>query len=100
MDSIDRYGNRRQRVERLISAWNRTSGGMAEPADEPNDPLVKAAAEPRRRGRTPLTDEEVDAMRTARADGVSVTALAKQVGVHRATVWAKTHLVGTGDGEA
>ncbi len=29
-------------------------------------------------------------MRTARADGLSVHALAKQFGVHRGTVWAKT----------
>lgn len=39
-------------------------------------------------------------MRTARADGVSVATLAKQFRVHRATVWAKTRLVGTGDGNA
>lgn len=57
---------------------------------EPYDPLIEAAAEPRRRARTPLTDEEVDAIRTARANGVSVTALAKQLGVHRGTIWAKT----------
>ena len=30
-------------------------------------------------------------MRTARAQGVSVNALAKQFGVHRGTVWVKTH---------
>ena len=29
-------------------------------------------------------------MRTARAQGVSITVLAKQFGVHRGTVWAKT----------
>ncbi len=29
-------------------------------------------------------------MRTARANGVSVTALAERFGVHRGTVWAKT----------
>ena len=34
------------------------------------------------------------AMRTARANGVSVTALAKRFAVHRGTIWAKTrHLV-------
>ncbi|GAA3870575.1 hypothetical protein [Tessaracoccus defluvii] len=90
MDSVDHYGNRRQRVERLISAWNHGSDDVAEPAGEPGDPLVEAAAEPRRRTRTRLTDEEVDAMRTARANGLSVNALAKQFGVHRGTVWAKT----------
>lgn len=63
---------------------------MAEPADEPDDPLIEVAAEPKRRARTRLSDEEVDAMRTARANGVSVTALANQFGVHRGTVWTKT----------
>lgn len=29
-------------------------------------------------------------MRTARVQGVSVMALARQFGVHRGTVWAKT----------
>ena len=38
------------------------------------------------------SDEEVDAMRTARAQGVSVNALMRRFGVHRGTVWAKTRL--------
>src|SRR5690606_20628512 len=88
--AMERYGNRRQRVERLVSAWNQGSDGVAEPAVGPEDPLIEAATEPRRRTRTPLTDAEVDAMRTARADGASVTALAKQFGVHRGTIWART----------
>ncbi|SBN43661.1 helix-turn-helix domain-containing protein [Microbacterium soli] len=29
-------------------------------------------------------------MRTARAQGISVKAVARQFGVHRGTVWAKT----------
>ena len=92
VDSIDHYGNRRQRVEQLASAWNQESGGAVAPASKPDDPLVDVAAEPRRRPRTRLTDEEVDAMRTARAQGVSVNALARRFGVHRGTVWAKTQL--------
>ena len=84
------YGNWRQRVERLVSAWSQGYDGVAEPDGEPGDPLVAASAEPKRRTRTRLTEEEVDAMRTARADGISVTALAKQFGVHRGTVWTKT----------
>ena len=88
--SIDHYGNRRQQVERLGSAWSRGSGVAVEPVAEPNDPLLAASAEPRRRARTRLTEEEADAMRTARTRGVSVTALAKQFGVHRGTAWAKT----------
>ena len=32
----------------------------------------------------------MDAIRTAREHGVSVKAIAKQYGIHRGTVWAKT----------
>ena len=63
---------------------------MDEPDGEPDDPLIDATAEPRRRPRTRLSDEEVDAMRTGRAQGVGVNALARRFGVHRGTVWAKT----------
>ena len=90
VDSIDHYGNRRQRVESLVSVWNQGAGVTVEPLSQPDDPLIAASAEPRRRARTRLTDEEVDAIRTARANGVSVTALAKQFDVHRGTVWAVT----------
>lgn len=90
VDPIDHHGNRRQRVERLTSAWNQRSDGGAEPAGEPDDPLIGASAEPKKRPRTRLSDSEVDAMRTARGQGVSVTALARCFGVHRGTVWAKT----------
>ena len=87
--AMEHYGNRRPRVERLVSAWNQGVRGDAEPDGEADDPLIGASAEPTKRPRTRLTGEEVDAMRTARADGVSVNALARQFGVHRGTVWAK-----------
>jgi len=90
VDAMGHYGNRRPRVERLVSAWNQGSGGVAAPVGKPDDPFIGASAEPRRRTRTPLTEAEVDAMRTARAQGVSVIVLARQFGVHRGTVWAKT----------
>lgn len=86
MDAMDHYGNRRQRVERLLSACNQVSDDRS----EPDDPLIGAVAEPRRRPRTRLSDEEVNAMRTARASGVGVPALARQCGVHRSMVWART----------
>ncbi len=92
VEAMERCGNRRPRVERLVSAWNQGTCGDAELAGEPDDPLIGASAEPKKRPRTRLTDEEVDAMRTARAQGVSVTTLACQFGVHRGTVWAKTRL--------
>lgn len=91
MDGVEQYGNRRRWVERLVSAWDH--GFAAEPvvAVKADDPLIGLSPEPTRRTRTPLTAKEVDAMRTARDEGVSVTALAKLFGVHRATVWAKCH---------
>ena len=93
MDAMERCGNRRPRVERLVSAWNQGIRGDAEPECEADDPLIGASVEPTKRPRTRLTDEEVDAMRTARAHGVSVTALARRYGVHRGTVWAKARSV-------
>jgi len=97
---MERCGNRRPEVQKLVSAWNQGIRDEADDAGEADDPLIGASAEPSKRPRTRLTDKEVDAMRTARADGVSVATLAKQFRVHRATVWAKTRLVGTGDGNA
>lgn len=94
MEAMERFGNRRLRVERLVSEWNQGICDNPDPAGEPDDPLIGASAEPKKRPRTRLTDTEVDAMRTARANGVSVTALAKRFAVHRGTIWAKRcHLV-------
>lgn len=86
---MERCGNRRQRVERLVSAWDQGIYHDPDLAGEPDDPLIGASAEPKKRPRTRLTDEEVDAMRTARVNGVGVSALALQYGVHRGTVSAK-----------
>lgn len=97
---MERCGNRRLRVEKLISEWNQGTRGNAESEVEASDPLIGTSVEPTKRPRTRLTDEEVDAMRTARAQGMSMTALARQFRVHRGTVWAKTRSVGTGDGKA
>ena len=90
MGAMEHCGNRRPRVERLVSAWNQGIGGDVEPEGEAADPMIGASAEPKKRPRTRLTDEEVDAMRTARAQGVGVDTLARQFGIHRGTVWAKT----------
>ena len=90
VEAMERCGNRRPRVERLASAWSQGIREDAESEGEADDPLIEASTEPKKRPRTRLTDEEVDAMRTARALGVSVVALARRFGVHRGTVWAKT----------
>ncbi|WP_447947176.1 helix-turn-helix domain-containing protein [Microbacterium lacticum] len=77
-------------MERLVSAWNQGIRADVESEDGADDPLIGASAVPSGRPRTRLTDEEVDAMRTARDNGLSVKAIARQFSVHRATVWAKT----------
>lgn len=90
MEAIGRCGNRQPRVQKLVSAWNQGVRGDGNPKAEADDALIRASAEPSKRPRTRLTDSEVDAMRTARERGVSVKAIAKQYGIHRGTVWAKT----------
>ena len=87
---MERCGNRRPRVQKLVSAWNQGSQRDDDAVDEADDALIGASAEPMKRPRTRLTESEVDAMRTARAHGDSVNALAKRFGIHRGTVWAKT----------
>ncbi|MBF9335016.1 hypothetical protein G3N30_01805 [Microbacterium lacticum] len=90
MEAMERCGNRRPRVEKLVSAWNQGVHDHADAEGETDDALIGVSAEPSKRPRTRLTDSEVDAMRTARERGVSVKAIAKQFGIHRGTVWAKT----------
>jgi len=91
VDLSERCGNRRRVVERLITVWNRGVGEVRAPVEPVARVESEVVTEPRRRSRTPLTDEEVDAMRTARANGMSVSTIARQFGVHRGTVWEKTH---------
>lgn len=90
VEAMERCGNRRPRVQKLVSAWNQGSQRDDDAVDEADDALIGASAEPMKRPRTRLTESEVDAMRTARAHGDSVNALAKRFGIHRGTVWAKT----------
>lgn len=87
---MERCGNRRPRVEMLVFAWNQGVSHDPGVVGEQDDPLIGASVEPKKRPRTRLTESEVDAIRTARERGVSANALARQFGVHRATVWAKT----------
>ena len=90
VEAMERCGNRRPRVQRLVSAWNQDVREDAQSEGEADDPLIGVSAEPTKRPRTRLTDEEADAMRTAREQGVSVIELVRRFRVHRATVWAKT----------
>ena len=79
-----------QRFERLGSAWEQAKLGFedAPHGDTEGEPGV--VANPRRRARTPLTESQVDAIRTARANGESVVSISRQFGVHRMTVWTHT----------
>ncbi|MFN8119342.1 MAG: hypothetical protein U0R67_07205 [Micropruina glycogenica] len=83
-----------QRFERLSSAWNQAKLGSG---DEPQDAVEdepSVVTNPRRRARTPLTDSQVDDIRTARANGESVISICRRFDVHRMTVWTHTkHLL-------
>ena len=63
------YGNRRPRIERLVSAWNQGVREDAAPVGEPDDSLIGASAEPNKRPRTRLTDKEVDAIEQPAREG-------------------------------
>lgn len=90
MGLMEHCGNKQRRIEKLVSVWNQGLLVDVEPVTGQGDPLIRDSTEATRRSRTPLSEAEVDAMRTARANGLSVTTLAKQFGIHRGTVWAKT----------
>jgi cell division protein FtsX len=85
-----RYSNRRRAVERLVSAWGQGVSAVEDGDEGPDNPLIVATVVANKRNRTPLSTEEVDAIRTARATGASVTALAGQYRVTRQTIWVKT----------
>lgn len=90
VDLGGRCGNKRRVVERLVSAWNHGVGEVRAPVEPVARVQSEVVTEPRRRPRTPLTEEEVDAIRTAHEVGISVATIASQYGIHRATVWTKT----------
>lgn len=79
-----------RRFERLGSAWEQAKLDVG---DEPQG-VIEAepgvVTTPRRRTRTPLTDSQVDSIRTARANGESVVSISRRFGVHRMTVWTHT----------
>jgi len=51
---MERCGNRRPRVERLVSAWNQGIREDAESENGADDPFIGASAEPSKRPRTRL----------------------------------------------
>lgn len=78
MDAGGLKPNTWQRFERLGTAWEQTKLGLG---DEPQGAVEAepgVVAHPRRRARTPLTDSQVDSIRTARANGESVISICRR----------------------
>ena len=91
--SVDAGGlkpNTWQRLERLSSAWNQAKLVLGDQPDGAADDEPGVVVNPRRRARTPLTESQVDAIRTARANGESVVSICQRFNVHRMTVWTHT----------
>lgn len=79
-----------KRLERLSSAWEQAKRGVGREGPRTAEPESGVVLNPARRSRTQLTETEVDAIRTARANGESVTSICSRLGIHRVTVWEKT----------
>jgi DNA invertase Pin-like site-specific DNA recombinase len=82
--------NTRQRFERLSSAWNQAKLRIVDEPDGATDDEPGVVANPRIRARTPRTERQVDAVRTARANGEGVVSICRRFDVHRMTVWTHT----------
>ncbi len=79
-----------QRFERLSSAWNHAKLRIVHEPHAATDDQQGVVANPRRRARTPLTERQVEAIRTVRANGESVVSICQRFDVHRMTVWTHT----------
>lgn len=79
-----------QRFERLGSAWEQAKLGIGDELEGAVEDEPDVVANPRRRARTPLSERQVDAIRTARANGDSVLSICQRFDVHRMTVWTHT----------
>lgn len=90
MDEGGLKPNTWQRFERLGTAWEQAKLGLGEEPSGAAEDKSGVVANPRRRARTPLTVSQVDAIRTARANGESVMSISQRFSVHRMTVWTHT----------
>ncbi|MEA5154449.1 hypothetical protein [Raineyella sp.] len=90
VDAAGLKPNTWQRFERLRSAWNQAKLGVGDTPLVPSECELGVVRTPRRRARTPLTARELDAIRTARANGESVVSISRRFGIHRMTVWTYT----------
>lgn len=78
-----------RRIQRVAATWEKAKESAVGLPLRSSMPEFVAITEPSRRARTPLTPSEVDSIRTLRTAGVSVNQLAKEFGVHRATIWER-----------
>lgn len=76
-----------QRLKRLSSAWDQAKLAICDEPDSTADDEPGVVVNLRRRARTPLTESQVDAIRTTRRDGESGVSICRRFGVHRMTVW-------------
>lgn len=79
-----------KRLDKLSLAWEQVKQGIASARPLVTEPESGVVSNPMRRSRTPLTESEVDAIRTAKATGESTMSIAKRFGIHRVTVWEHT----------
>lgn len=79
-----------QMFEGLGSAWEQAKLGIGDGLGEATEEDPEVVANPRRRARTPLTEIQVDAIRTARASGERVVSICRRFDVHQMTVWTHT----------
>ncbi|WP_051208319.1 hypothetical protein [Propionicicella superfundia] len=79
-----------KRVERLESVWELAKRGLGASGSTADSGLAGAVTEPKRRNRTPLTANQIDAIHTARDNGESIMSIARRFEVSRMTVWERT----------
>ena len=90
VDAAGLKPNTWHRFERLSCVWNQAKLRILHEPDGDAEDEPEVVANPRRRDRTPITESQVDAIRTARANGESVTLICRRFNVHRMTVWTHT----------
>lgn len=90
LDAAGSKPNRWRLFERLDSMWRQAKRATNDRPREARKSEPGVVRTPSRRTRTPLTQSEVDSIRTARADGESVVSISRRFGIHRMTVWTHT----------
>lgn len=82
--------DRAQHLRRPSSAWEQAERDIGRERPPTPGPETGMVMNPTRRSRTRLSKSEVEAIRTARANGESVTSICRRFDIHRMTVW--THI--------